>query len=267
LVALFRASLDPHPSQANGDTVDSKASPAIEAYPAKSIPLAAIESIAELDENLASLNDRAVTAQIEIWNSAPRGSPIGRMQSTRRSVVRSITLAVAAIVAIVAVPPSAPSSPQASTATHAGIAPTLPGDPLDRLVLALSQGRFEVVREGLAQLPDALSDSADAKLLDIDLDIERGRWQSADQKLQLQLQRVRSLGSADLSWQAQLLILQAKFQQRSGAPRPEAVATAQAAVDLLKSMPTPAEPALLASAKLRPYVSTSYPTVVLGFYR
>lgn len=83
-----------------------------------------------------------------------------------------------------------------------------------RLENALANGQFDVVRLGLAQLPDAFTDSSRARMLEIELDIARGLWPRA--AALLQVQQIRAIAAADKAWQAKLRVQEANLRQRSG---------------------------------------------------
>ena len=121
-----------------------------------------------------------------------------------------------------------------------------PEEPLTRLHEALRRGRFEEVREALVRLPVQLADSAEGRMLEIQLDIDRGRWQFAAEKITRQ--RARALEAADTLWQAKLLLLQSRLNYRRGEPVVNALAPAQSAISLLESAPTKVSPLLLAEA-------------------
>ena len=77
----------------------------------------------------------------------------------------------------------------------------------------LSAGQFHAVRTGLAQLPDALADSARARMLEIDLDIAGEHWPRAAALLQVQQDRAKA--AMDSDWQAKLLLQETKLRQRT----------------------------------------------------
>ena len=120
---------------------------------------------------------------------------------------------------------------------------------LSGLQMSLAQGQFEQVREGLAKLPEKVIESPQGRMLEIELDIERGRWQQAREKLTREKQRASA--AADPIWQAKLALLQAKLLQLSGASREEGLAIAQATVAQLESMPLTVSDELLASGVRR----------------
>lgn len=110
------------------------------------------------------------------------------------------------------------------------------GDNLDSLPAlweALWKGQFEDVREGFAALPADLADSPDARLLEIRLDIERARFDSAAQKLALQ--QARAKAAADPVWQSQLFATQSFLSGSAGKPGQAVLAPGQLAVKLLES--------------------------------
>lgn len=111
---------------------------------------------------------------------------------------------------------------------------------------SLVRGQFEQVRQGLTQLPQESIDSPDARLLEIQLDIERGRWRQANRKLVLQQQQAAA--ASDSTWQAKLGLLHARLLLLSGAPNDQVLATAQELVNQLQSSATPVAPEILAGA-------------------
>jgi len=166
-----------------------------------------------------------------------------------RSASRPSFIAIAAVVVVLASLVFKGSDP--TTASLAFMpkqitAPTNGKLGLDTLKMALAHGQFEQVRARLAQLPDESIESPPARMLEIELDIERGRWQQASKKLQTQQQRANT--AADPIWQAKLELLRSKLLLLSGAPREEVLTTAQAAVTQLQSNSTTVAPELLAGA-------------------
>jgi DNA-binding winged helix-turn-helix (wHTH) protein/tetratricopeptide (TPR) repeat protein len=119
-------------------------------------------------------------------------------------------------------------------------------EPLTPLREALTKGRFEEVREGLVRLPAQLADSAEGRMLEIQLDIDRGRWQFAAEKIIHQ--RARAVGAADIVWQAKLLMLESRLKIKRGQAGDNAVVPAKAAIELLASVPNRVSPLLLADA-------------------
>ena len=110
-----------------------------------------------------------------------------------------------------------------------------PGDanPLKRLEAALWRGEFAQVRDGLAALQEALSETPEAQMLAIRLDIERERFDRAAARIAEQLQLAADAG--DRHWQAQLLILRSERAARMACPASEQLEPAAEAVSLLES--------------------------------
>jgi DNA-binding winged helix-turn-helix (wHTH) protein/tetratricopeptide (TPR) repeat protein len=119
-------------------------------------------------------------------------------------------------------------------------------EPLTPLREALTKGRFEEVREGLVRLPVQLADSAEGRMLEIRLDIDRGRWQFAAEKIIHQ--RARAVAAADIVWQAKLLMLESRLKIKRGQAGDNAFAPADAAIELLESSPAKVSSLLLAEA-------------------
>jgi DNA-binding winged helix-turn-helix (wHTH) protein/tetratricopeptide (TPR) repeat protein len=105
--------------------------------------------------------------------------------------------------------------------------------PLSELWRALEQARFDDVAQGLVALPPALADSPDAKLLEIHLEIRRGRFDQAEKKLTVE--QIRAAESADPIRQARLFSAQAFLNGISGRPGRDVLAPAQAAMQLLET--------------------------------
>jgi DNA-binding winged helix-turn-helix (wHTH) protein/tetratricopeptide (TPR) repeat protein len=118
-------------------------------------------------------------------------------------------------------------------ATAVQPAAAIAADPLARLEAALWKGQYEEVREGLASLPSDLADSPDAHVLEISLDMHRGRNDRALEKLALQ--QTRAKAAADPVWQAKLLATQSVLNANMGKYVEEVLAPAQSAVMLLES--------------------------------
>ena len=119
-------------------------------------------------------------------------------------------------------------------------------DPLTHLEERLWRGDADAVRQGLATLPMALVDSADGRILEIRLDVERGRYERAAQKLALQ--QDRSKAAADTVWQAKLLTLLSVLNAKAGKPGPEVLIPAQQAVVLLESVAQKVPPSVMGEA-------------------
>ncbi len=109
--------------------------------------------------------------------------------------------------------------------------PSPPPDPVTVLNDALREGKFDVVREGLATLPPYLTDAPDMRILEIELDLSRGRLNRVVEKLEGQLARPETL--ADPLLRARLLILKARLSSRMGNTPAEALALAQSILALL----------------------------------
>lgn len=121
-----------------------------------------------------------------------------------------------------------------------------PANRLQALEVSLRNGDFDTVREGLAALPESWAESPDAMLIAMRLDLHRGNFERALNRLQIQQHLAES--AEDPIWQAKLLVFQAQLQGRQQAPASEQLASAQAAIDLLLPLGTGAEPAVLAKA-------------------
>lgn len=122
-------------------------------------------------------------------------------------------------------------------------------DPIGSLRQAFFMGRFEQVHEGLATLPPDIADGMEARLIEIELDIGRGRYTRAHEKLAIQTARADAAG--DPVWQARLLIQRSELKSRLQASGADILAPAQSAVDLLESAGAQAPPAILAEALSR----------------
>jgi tetratricopeptide (TPR) repeat protein len=118
--------------------------------------------------------------------------------------------------------------------------------PIDGLRKALHMGRYEDVREGLLRLPAVLVDTPDARMLEIELDIERGLFDRAREKLAVQQPRAKS--AAEPIWQAKPLILQSESHIKAADAASEALPPAQLAVEMLASAGTKADAETLGSA-------------------
>lgn len=122
-------------------------------------------------------------------------------------------------------------------------------DPVGSLRQALLMGRFEAVREGLAMLPPDIADGAEARLIEIELDIRRGRYARAQEKLAIQTARAEAAG--DPVWRARVLLQESELRNRLQASGADILAPAQSAVELLESAGTQAAPEILADALWR----------------
>jgi DNA-binding winged helix-turn-helix (wHTH) protein len=119
-------------------------------------------------------------------------------------------------------------------------------DPIGTLRQALLMSRFEEVREGLAKLPPDIGDGIEARLIEIELDIRRGRYARAAEKLAIQTTRAEAAG--DPVWQARLLLQQSELKNRLQASGADILTPAQSAVELLESADALAPPDILADA-------------------
>lgn len=119
------------------------------------------------------------------------------------------------------------------TATTQPASAATTGDPLVRLDEALWRGQYEDVREGLARMPASLADTPDAGILEFRLDMARGRFDRAAEKLALQQRRAKA--AADPVWQAKLLTAQSILNAKTGKSAQEILAPAESAIALLES--------------------------------
>ncbi len=119
-------------------------------------------------------------------------------------------------------------------------------DPVAALKKALWMGRLEDVREGLAKLPPGLVDSADARFLELELELLRGRYERADGKL-VKLE-TRAEMARDPVWRARTLVYRSQVNYWQEKPVSDVLEPAQSAVGLLTSMEKDVPPGLLASA-------------------
>ena len=122
----------------------------------------------------------------------------------------------------------------------------LSADPIGSLRRALLMGRFEEVREGLAMLPPDIADGIEARLIEIELDVRRGHYARAAEKLAVQTARAEAAG--DPVWRARVLVQQSELRNRLQAPGAEILAPAQSAVELLEAAGAGAPPQILAEA-------------------
>ncbi|MFD0724160.1 winged helix-turn-helix domain-containing protein [Lysobacter brunescens] len=108
------------------------------------------------------------------------------------------------------------------------------GDAVATLEAALDAGRYEDVREGLARLPPEIADGPQAKLLEVRLDMLRGRTELALQKLERQQARADAAG--DPLWRARVLTMKSMiFAKGEGTPASITAASSEA-LALLASM-------------------------------
>ncbi len=135
------------------------------------------------------------------------------------------------------------------TGLFSGIGHASSSDPIGSLRQALFMGRFEQVREGLATLPPDIADGMEARLIGIELDIRRGRYARAEEKLSIQTARAEADG--DPVWRARLLLQRSELNNRLQASGADILAPAQSAVELLESAGAQAAPEILADALWR----------------
>jgi DNA-binding winged helix-turn-helix (wHTH) protein/tetratricopeptide (TPR) repeat protein len=136
---------------------------------------------------------------------------------------------------------------QASEAAS-GAPPDDASDPIGALQNAMQAGDFEKVREGLATLPPSLANTPDARLLEIELDLQRGRTARALDKIEAQLSTPQAM--ADPILQARLLILKTKASQWADRSPEEVLAVAESAIRILDQAQT-AVPVEIRAAALR----------------
>jgi DNA-binding winged helix-turn-helix (wHTH) protein/tetratricopeptide (TPR) repeat protein len=204
-----------------------------------------LQPVADAVIEAASLRQTPMAAMAPI--SAPAMPARATFAPTLRAVVRRSVFALASLAALTAacIEWQAPGiAAVAAISVPSTVKAPAPSDPLTRLETLLAQGKFEDVRAGLAQLPENLVNSANARMLEIDLDLERGRWPRATEKLHIQQQR--ALTAADPIWQAKLLMQQSKLLYLTGAPGVAILAPAQAALERVESLQVAVAPALFA---------------------
>jgi DNA-binding winged helix-turn-helix (wHTH) protein/tetratricopeptide (TPR) repeat protein len=170
--------------------------------------------------------------------SASEPDPPSPAQTARASAIsrpRAPLLAVAGIVASIAIASAGIEWQRSDSAAPATPVHTANdrSDPLSALRDALMKGQFDAVGEGLAALPADLADSPEARLLDIRLDIDRGRFDRAKEKLRVQ--QTRAAEAADPVWQSRLFSAQAILNGTAGGSGQDILAPAQSAVRLLET--------------------------------
>ena len=171
--------------------------------------------------------------------SEPHAAAIAWYRSRKLHTVAAIAMVVAASV----------GWQLRKTEENAVTPPTLSAtavNPLARIEEALWTGRFEEARDGLATLSADLADSPDARILEFKLDVERGRFDRAAEKLALE--QTRAKAAADPVWQAKLLAAQSLLNAKTGRPGHEVLAPAQLAVELLESSGDAALPQAMGEA-------------------
>ncbi len=118
--------------------------------------------------------------------------------------------------------------------------------PLATLEEALWRGKYEEVRQGLATLPAALAESPEAQLLEIRLDIARGRFDRATEKL-VELQNGAKTVTGPI-WLAKLLATQSFLNGSAGRPGQQVLAPAQLAVKILEATGSSVPPSAMGEA-------------------
>ena len=177
-----------------------------------------------------SLADTAVdTPSAGTHSTAPSQEADHRAgHSARRRLGKPIAFLFGAIAMVVV--SSHVSHTKSRTKADAVLAPA---NPITELKSALIMGRYEHVREQLAVLPAELQNSPDVMLLDIELDIHRGRFARAGEKLARQLARADAATNTVLH--ARLLVQQSNLNNRLQLSGSEVLLPAQSAVVLLES--------------------------------
>jgi DNA-binding winged helix-turn-helix (wHTH) protein/tetratricopeptide (TPR) repeat protein len=173
--------------------------------------------------------------------SEPPASTIAWYRSGKLHAVAALTLTLAVVASVGwqlrQTEPAVIAQPQVAATT---------ADPLAALWEALWKGQYEEVRTGLTALPERLANLPEARILEINLDIERGRFDRATEKLALE--HTRAGNAADPVWQAKLFALQALLSGAAGKPGAEVLAPAESAVKLLESAGKAASPSAMGEA-------------------
>lgn len=108
-----------------------------------------------------------------------------------------------------------------------------PTDPIAALRIAFRMGKYEDVRRGLEDLTPMQADNPDTRILEIELDIGRGRFDNATRKLARQYARAKLAG--DPVWQSKLYVIESLLNGSAGKSGIEVLTPAQTAVALLES--------------------------------
>lgn len=203
-----------------------------------------VQPIAEGLEAPAPPATATMTAPGERFDESPQtriphpSEPVrGTKQSGRRSVRMAAALLLGAVAAGVAYRYVSVHEPAPSVGSPSGtIAVAAPTDPIDALRQALRMGKQEDVRDGLSKLPASLADTPDARMLAIELDIDLGRFDRAEQKLAVQLARAEA--AEDTLWLAKVLTIQSDARAKAGQQASEVLPPAKLAVELLESAGT-----------------------------
>jgi tetratricopeptide (TPR) repeat protein len=124
--------------------------------------------------------------------------------------------------------------------------PAKEAGPFAKIEDLLWRGDVEGVRQGLMSLPAELSDSQDARALQIRMHIESARYDLAQQKLAAQMDAEQR--AKDPVWRARLLTLQTMIIARQGISTTEVFNPAHDAVTLLEGLGDKAPPSVLAEA-------------------
>jgi len=174
---------------------------------------------------------------IEPVAATSEGRISARPRTGRRLVASVSMLSLVAVAAVYwFLTDSGPTPPAQAVAAppSAPLAVAERRDPIASLRTALWKGQFETVSKGLATMSPQLAESPDAKLLEINLDIERGQFTRAAARLALQHKRAADAG--DPVWRAKALTVQAYLNGASGKVGAEVLAPGASAVELLESL-------------------------------
>lgn len=204
--------------------------------PDRPVPTTQVDAVAPLPQASPPLQTQAA-API----SQPQVKATAWLRNDKLRAVAALALTLVAVASIVWQLRKA--EPIATTAQPAA---TIAAEHLARLEEAFWRGKYEEVREGLATLPPVVADSPAARLLEIRLDIDRGRFDRAAQKLALQ--QARAKAADDPVWQAKLFATQSFLNGSAGRPGPEVLAPARSAVKLLESTGHAASPQAMGGA-------------------
>jgi DNA-binding winged helix-turn-helix (wHTH) protein/tetratricopeptide (TPR) repeat protein len=216
------------------DPAFHSAEPSIETLP----PLQAEVAAATLDDSISASTLVASTASSDVVDGRHAGT--GRTRSQQRiGWIAASVLAFSGFGAQVTIR-DAPAPPIASPTS------TTNTDQIAALDALMDAGKYEDVRQGLARLPPNISSSQDAKLLEVRLDMARGRTGLALQKLEEQ--KTRADVAKDPLWQARIMTVQSTISYKEDEPPAEIRATAQSALDLLASMGDAAPPKYVSAA-------------------
>jgi DNA-binding winged helix-turn-helix (wHTH) protein/tetratricopeptide (TPR) repeat protein len=184
----------------------------------------------------------ATTAPIAPPQSAPQAdhalhhateaAPERRLGLRYTLIALGVAAALGAAVFLHSRPPS-PSPGRLSEPVRRLTATPSASDPVAALQVAFRMGKYEDVRQGLANLPPEQADMPDARILEIDLDIGRGRFENAERKLAREYARAKR--ARDPVWQSKLYVAESFLNGSAGKPGIEVLTPAQTAVALLES--------------------------------